>query len=114
SKTVKIRNASKGFYDFTVSGTVSQSNALDVSHTLATSGAGTWTTSGNNITGDANLSLVGTGGLTGSTSSITVTDVTVGAGTTLSMSSGTLHVKGNWNSSAGTFTFGTSTISVEG
>jgi hypothetical protein len=114
AKTVKITGVA-GFYDLTVSGTISiLTNALDVSNILATSGSGTLTTAGLNITGGATVSLVGTGGITATTSVLTVSDVTVGAGTTLSFTSGSATVSGNWDSSAGTFTFGTSTVTMTG
>jgi hypothetical protein len=110
AKAVAIRNSGNGFYNLTLSGTISQTTAIDVSNALAISGSGVLTTSDNNITGGAAVSLIGTGGITGSTSSIAVGAVTVGSGTTLSMTSGTITVSGNWDSSLGTFTYGTSTV----
>src|SRR5207249_2405138 len=90
TKTVKEAAASaNGFNNLTLSGTVSiLTNPLDVTGTIATSGSGTLTTSGNNITGGAALSLVGTGTSPFSTSVVTLGDVTIGSGTTLSFTSG--------------------------
>src|SRR5439155_15883891 len=96
SKTVKEAAASaNGFYNLTISGTVTISvNPLDVSNTLATSGSGTLTTGGINITGSPTVSLVGTGGITGTTSSMTMGSITVGSGTTFSITTGTITAGG--------------------
>jgi hypothetical protein len=102
-----------GFCNLTISGTVTMVTDLNVSNTLATSGSGVLTTGGNSITGGAALSLVGTGGLTASTSTLTFGDVTVGSGTTFSLTSGSVSVSGNWSGS-GTFTSGTSTVTLSG
>src|SRR5947199_5664086 len=93
---------------------VTQSRAFPTRRSSDLSGSGTLTTSGNNITGGSSLSLVGTGGLTASTSTLTFLDVTVGTGTTFSFTSGACTCSGNWDSSAGTFTKGTSTVTMSG
>lgn len=110
--TVKTLNSTNGFYGLTVSGTVTASSAIDVSGTLQTSGSGTLTTGGLAITGGAALTLAGTGGLVASTSALTLGSVSVGAGTTISLTTGTATVAGNWNSSPGTFTPGTGTVTL--
>src|SRR2546428_8772105 len=54
-QTVSILNASNGFYNLAVSGTIAQSTAIDVTNSVTVSG--TLTTGGFNITGGSNLFL---------------------------------------------------------
>ncbi|HDZ77232.1 MAG TPA: hypothetical protein ENH41_04020, partial [Candidatus Omnitrophica bacterium] len=75
-------------------------------------------------TGDWNVTTTWTGGVvpvagdnvTIDTGTVTLTadaacaDITIGSGGTLDASSYTITVSGNWDSSAGTFTYGTSTV----
>src|SRR5207249_5597197 len=105
-----------------ISGTVTISvNPLDVSGTLSTSSSGTLTTGGINITGSPTVSLVGSGGITGTTSSMTLGSITIGSGTTFSITTGTItaggavSVTGTLTDTAGNsgfFTFGANNLTV--
>ena len=53
AQTVSTLNSSNGFYNLAVSGTITESTAIDVSNSLTV--AGTLTTGGFNITGGSNL-----------------------------------------------------------
>src|SRR5256885_3518034 len=86
---VSIRNASNGFYNLSVSGTLTQSTAIDVSNSLTVSG--TLTTGGFNITGGSNLSVPDGGTLAAGTSTSTFTNVTMTGG-----GSGTITFTGAW------------------
>ncbi len=122
AKTVRTAGAANGFYDLAIAGTISQLSAIDVSDALSTSSTGTLTTSGNNITGGAAVTLAGTGGITGTTASMTVKAVTVGTGTTLSLTTGALNTSNSnvsvtgtltdVSGSSGFFTLGTGTLTV--
>src|SRR5207302_7362402 len=70
ARTLRTRDASNGFHNLTVSGTVTQNNATDVDGNLSISG--TLTTSGNDITGGASLLVAGGGALTAGNSTITI------------------------------------------
>src|SRR5207249_2613782 len=116
TKTVKTLNTSNGFYALTTSGTITMSNATDISNTLTVSG--TLATSDNTISGGANLVVPNGGILTANASTVTVTDVTMtgGASGTITLTSGAWTVHGNWDTSGAgsTFTQGTSTITMDG
>src|SRR5216117_44058 len=89
AKTLRTRDASNGFHNLTISGTVAQNNATDVDGTLSIDG--TLTTTGNDITGGASLLVAGGGTLTAGNSTITIRSI---------------------DTSAGAFTAGTSTLVV--
>src|SRR5207245_681264 len=74
-QTVSILNTSNGFYNLAVSGTVTQSTAIDVTNSLTVSG--TLTTGGFNITGGSNLFVPDGGTLAAGTSTSTFTNVTM-------------------------------------
>src|SRR5439155_17130745 len=99
TKTVQTRNSSNGFYNLTVSGTITQASAIDVSSTTLVSG--TLTTAGFNITGSSNLSVSNAGDLVGSTSTMTFTNVSMTGGVngSITMTSGSFIVLGNWDTS---------------
>src|SRR5438309_7297637 len=78
ARTLRTRDASNGFHNLTVSGTVTQNNATDVDGNLSISG--TLTTSGNDITGGASLLVAGGGGLTAGNSTITIRSIDTSAG----------------------------------
>src|SRR3989442_10079767 len=86
-QTVSILNATNGFYNLAVSGTVTQSTAIDVSNSLTVSG--TLTTGGFNITGGSNLSVPDGGTLAAGTSTSTFTKDTKPGGV-----SGTITLTG--------------------
>ncbi len=114
--TIRILGPSAGFYNLTVSGTVSAGSALDVSSTLSMTG--TLTTSGNAITGGANLTISGGGSLTGTTSSLSVASVTMNdaSGNTLSLTTGSVSASSSWDTSGASsiFSAGTSTVTLTG
>ncbi len=89
AKTLRTRDASNGFHNLTISGTITQNNATDLDGTLSIDG--TLTTSGNDITGGASLLVAGGGTLTAGNSTITIRSI---------------------DTSAGAFTAGTSTLVV--
>src|SRR2546423_5580859 len=78
AKTLRTRDASNGFHNLTISGTVNQNNATDVDGTLSIDG--TLTTSGNDITGGASLLVAGGGTLTAGSSTITIRSIDTSAG----------------------------------
>src|SRR5439155_526060 len=78
AKTLRTRDASNGFHNLTISGTVTQNNATDVDGTLAIDGS--LTTSGNDITGGASLLVAGGGTLTAGGSTITIRSIDTSAG----------------------------------
>ena len=98
-KTVKTRDASHGFANLTVSGTITQAGALDVSSALTITG--TLTTAGNNIAGGANLTVSAGGSLSASTSALSLGSVTMNdaAADTISLTAGSLTVSGSWDTS---------------
>src|SRR2546428_9359023 len=75
SASVATLDATNGFNNLVVSGTITQNTALEVRGTLSVTGR--LTTSGNNITGGANLAISGGGSLIGTASSIVVSGVTM-------------------------------------
>lgn len=91
AQTVAILNPANGFYNLTVSGTITQGGAIDVTNTLSV--AGTLTTSNNNITGASSLTVTATGTLVAGSSSLTIRSM-------------------NTSAAGATFTVGTSTIIV--
>src|SRR5712691_11419281 len=99
AKTVATLDASNGFSNLTISGSVTQNTAIDVSGVLSV--AGSLTTSGNNITGGANLAISGGGSLNGTTSSIAVGSVTMNDAATnsISLTTGSISASGSWDSS---------------
>src|SRR5438309_2675503 len=78
AKTLRTRDASNGFHNLTVSGTVTQNKPTDVDGNLSISG--TLTTSGNDITGGASLLVAGGGALTAGNSTITIRSIDTSAG----------------------------------
>src|SRR5438445_3732632 len=78
AKTLRTRDASNGFHNLTISGTVTQNNATDVDGTLAIDGS--LTTSGNDITGGASLLVAGGGALTAGGSTITIRSIDTSSG----------------------------------
>src|SRR2546423_2222499 len=78
AKTLHTRDASNGFHNLTISGTITQNNATDVDGTLSIDG--TLTTSGNDITGGASLLVAGGGTLTAGNSTITIPSIHNSAG----------------------------------
>src|SRR5207245_6600973 len=77
---------------------------------------GKLTTSGNNITGGANLAISGGGSLIGTASSITVAGVTMNdTGTnSISMTTGSISASGSWDTSGSSsvLTAGSSTVTL--
>ncbi len=108
AQTVSTLNAANGFYNLVVSGTITQSTAIDVSNALTLSG--TLTTSGFNVSGGSNLSASNGGTFTATTSTATFTNVTMTGGTSGTITtSGSWTVSGNWDTSgAGSSFSGTS------
>src|SRR3989442_1376144 len=86
-QTVSILNASNGFYNLTVSGTITQSTVIDVSNSLTVSG--TLTTGGFNITGGSNLFVPDGGSLAAGASTSTFTNVTMTGAVSVTNSDGT-------------------------
>src|SRR6266581_3408260 len=84
SASVATLDATNGFNNLVVSGTITQNTALEVRGTLSVTGR--LTTSGNNITGGANLAISGGGSLIGTASSIVVSGVTMNDAATNSIS----------------------------
>src|SRR3989475_5814658 len=114
-QTVSILNTSNGFYNLAVSGTVTQSTAIDVTNSLTVSG--TLTTGGFNHTGGSNLAVPDGGTLAAGTSTSTFTNVTMtGAVSGTITLTGTWTVSGSWNSTgAGSvLNSGTSTVTFTG
>ncbi|HEX9567287.1 MAG TPA: hypothetical protein VGA48_06795, partial [Thermoplasmata archaeon] len=114
SASVATLDATNGFNNLVVSGTVTQNTALDVRGTLSVTGR--LTTSGNNITGGANLAISGGGSLIGTVSSIVVSGVTMNdAGTnSISLTTGSISASGSWDTSGSSsaFTAGSSTVTL--
>jgi len=78
AKTIRTRDASNGFHNLTISGTIAQNTPMDVGGNLSVSG--TLTTFGNNITGGASLVVAAGGALTAGGSTITVRSIDTSAG----------------------------------
>ena len=115
AQTVSTLNSSNGFYNLAVSGTITESTAIDVSNSLTV--AGTLTTGGFNITGGSNLVVPNGGTLAAGASACTFTNVTMtgGASGTITLT-GAWTVSGSWNTSGAgsTLTPGTSTVTMTG
>src|SRR5438132_826972 len=114
-QTVSIRNASNGFYNLSVSGTLTQSTAIDVSNSLTVSG--TLTTGGFNITGGSNLSVPDGGTLAAGTSTSTFTNVTMTGGVSGTITlTGAWTVSGSWDTTGpgSVLNSGTSTVTFTG
>ena len=113
-RTLTTLNAANGFYDLTVSGTLTQSSAVDVTGTLVVTG--TLTTAGNAISGGADLVISGGGALLGTSASIAVSGVTMNDASpnTFSLTSGSMTVSGSWDTSGASSSFlsGTSTFTL--
>src|SRR5207247_5068308 len=77
TKTVKTRNSSNGFYNLTISGTITQSSAIDVSN--ATSISGTLATADLALSGNGTLTIQTGGTLTANASAVTGAELQVGA-----------------------------------
>src|SRR2546428_8459160 len=84
SASVATLDATNGFNNLIVSGTITQNTALEVRGTLSVTGR--LTTSGSNITGGANLAISGGGTPIGTPSSIVVSGVTMNDAGTNSIS----------------------------
>src|SRR5207253_7805275 len=114
SASVATLDANNGLTNLAISGTITQSTALDVRGTLSVTGR--LTTSGNNITGGANLTISGGGSLIGTASSIVVSRVTRNdAGTNaISLTIGSISASGSWDTSGSSsaFTAGSSTVTL--
>src|SRR5207237_51452 len=115
AQTGSTLNSSNGFYNLAVSGTITESTAIDVSNSLTV--AGTLTTGGFNITGGSNLVVPNGGTLAAGASACTFTNVTMtgGASGTITLT-GAWTVSGSWNTSGAgsTLTPGTSTVTMTG
>src|SRR5256885_2138219 len=114
-QTVSILNASNGFYNLAVSGTVTQSTAIDVTNSLTVSG--TLTTGGFNITGGSNLSVPDGGTLAAGTSTSTFTNVTMTGSISGTITlTGAWTVSGSWDSTGAGSVLnpGTSTVTFTG
>ncbi len=113
-RTVKLLDAANGFYNLTVTGSVTQSGLIDATGSLTVTGV--LTTAGNAITGGARLIISGGGSLFGMSASIAVSAVSMNdaSANTLSLTSGSLLVSGNWDTSgpASAFVAGTSTVTL--
>src|SRR5437899_21019 len=111
SASVTTLDATNGFSNLVISGTITQNTALEVRGTLSVTGR--LTTSGNDITGGANLTISGGGSLVGTSSSIVVSGVTMNdAGTnSISLTTGSISASGSWDTSGSSsaFTAGSST-----
>src|SRR5712692_9045543 len=116
TKTVRTRDASNGFNNLTISGSVTAASATDVSGTLSI--RGTFITAGNNLTGGANLVIGGGGSLVGTTASLTLAGVTMndGSANSLSLTTGSITLTGSWDTSGASSIFdgGTSTVTFTG
>ena len=116
AKTVKVLDAGHGFYNLSVSGTITQASAIDVSGALTVTG--TLSTAGENLTGGANLTVASGGSLDGSTSILSLGSVTLNdaAADTISLTAGSLSVSGSWDSSGASaeLLLGTSTVTFTG
>src|SRR2546428_640720 len=114
SASVATLDATNGFNNLVVCGTITQNTALEVRGTLSVTGR--LTTSGNNITGGANLAISGGGSLIGTASSIVVSGVTMNdAGTnSISLTTGSISASGSWDTSGSSsaFTAGSSTVTL--
>src|SRR5213080_2765628 len=114
SASVTTLDATNGFSNLVISGTITQNTAIDVRGTLSVSG--TLTTSGNDLTGGANLTISGGGSLVGTSSSIVVSGVTMNdAGTnSISLTTGSISASGTWDTSGASsaFTAGSSTVTL--
>lgn len=114
AKNVATLDPTNGFNNLTIAGTVTQSNGIDVSGTLSI--VGTLTTSGNGITGGANLTVSGGGSLIGTTSSIVVAGVTMNdaSANSISLTSGSISASGSWDTSGASSVFspGSSTVTL--
>lgn len=126
-KTVEI-NGTAGFYDLAVHGyqsSYTMASAIDVSHTLSIDGSnfgGSLTTAGHNITGGASFGASYGGELIASSSALTfgplggVGGVELVYGATLTLTTGSITDSGDWieGPHGGTFTCGTSTVTLSG
>src|SRR5881296_3516936 len=114
SGSVATLDATNGFNNLVVSGTITQNTALEVRGTLSVTGR--LTTSGNNITGGANLAISGGGSLIGTASSIVVSGVTMNDAATnsISLTTGSISASGSWDTSGSSsaFTAGSSTVTL--
>src|SRR5947209_16254625 len=99
SASVTTLDATNGFSNLVISGTITQNTAIDVRGTLSVTG--TLTTSGNDLTGGANLTISGGGSLVGTSSSIVVSGVRMNAPGTNSiyLSTGPISPLGTWATS---------------
>ncbi len=112
SGTLKILNASNGFNNLSVTGSVTLASAIAVGGVLAVTGS--LTTAGYGIGGGASLTISAGGTLAAGASSIAVTSVTMADGfaDTLSLTSGSVTVSGSWDTSGSSAVFGAGTSSV--
>src|SRR5437899_12651130 len=92
-------DATNGFNNLVISGTITQNTALEVRGTLSVTGR--LTTAGNNITGGANLAISGGGRLIATAPSTRVSGAPMhDAGTTTSpLTTGAISVSGSWDTS---------------
>src|SRR2546422_146095 len=114
-QTVSILNASNGFYNLAVSGTGTQSTAIDVTKSLTVSG--TLTTGGFNITGGSDLSVPDGGNLAAGTSTSTFKNVTMTGSISGTITlTGAWTVSGSWDSTGAGSVLnpGTSTVTFTG
>src|SRR5712692_1772344 len=116
TKTVRTRDASNGFNNLTIYGSVTAASPADVSGTLSI--RGTFITAGNNLTGGANLVIGGGGSFVGTTASLTLAGVTMndGSANSLSLTTGSITLTGSWDTSGASSIFdgGTSTVTFTG
>src|SRR2546422_2764323 len=114
SASVATLDATNGFNNLVISGTITQNTALEVRGTLSVTGR--LTTAGNNITGGANLAISGGGSLIATASSIVVSGVTMNdAGTnSISLTTGSISASGSWDTSGSSSAFigGSSTVTL--
>src|SRR5437879_9277201 len=114
SASVATLDATHGFNNLLVSGTVTPNPAPAAHGTLSRQAK--ITTSGNDITGGANLTISGGGNLIGTASSIVVSGVTMNdAGTnSFSLTTGSISASGSWDTSGSSsaFTAGSSTVTL--
>jgi hypothetical protein len=93
TKTLKMVGG-QSLYDLNITGTIALLNVINIMHALTVIG--------------------GTLDLSASNYALNATDITVGAGGLLNGRGSTIRCAGNWDSSVGSFTKGTSTVIMSG
>ncbi|MCL5406976.1 MAG: hypothetical protein M1429_00525 [Patescibacteria group bacterium] len=104
-----VTTASIGTGQIIIGGTLTIGNASDTNKTTLDD------ETNDRIIAGGNLVITSKGALSASSTAATsFADVTINTGGTLTANASTITVSGNWDSSAGTFTYGTSTVNMTG